>query len=286
MISAVIGAKQEILPENQTEGNDMGQIKLLTGCGLALCGMLLSASGVSAQAPRVSDLIRNKHQAAPVVYRSCKAWRGSRQRNTIYYSGVFAMQGDPAAAQQAFLQFIEDKYSYRGTGQNVNTDVLCAGSATQAQANTDKKTDLDRQSGSRGGWAIVETGWVYSGAVPAGTPASATAQPTPPQPALTHAALAGAQKPDWTNHIDWCIGHYTTDPGGADCANQYTATEPKCIAAGGRACLMERAIAAAKHNNCSYAFRLTLICQCHNGQAQQQLGEAGQQKVCDYEKTK
>lgn len=49
---------------------------------------------------------------------------------------------------------------------------------------------------------------------------------------------------------------------------------------------MERAIDSAKHDNCSYAFRLTLICQCQNSNAQQQLGEAGQQKVCDYEKAK
>jgi hypothetical protein len=255
----------------------MGQIKLLTGCGLALCCMLLSAPGVSAQHHTVSDL-KKAEQAKPsttVVYVFCKSWRGSRQRNTIYYTGVFATDArNPALAQQAFLQFIEQKYSYRGTGQNVNTDVSCTDPETQAQANTSKQTDMDRQRGAH--MILVETEWTYSGAGPASTPTSAMAQ----------TALAGAQKPDWQNHIDWCIGNHTTDPGQTNCADQYTATEPRCITGGGRACLMERAIDSAKHNNCSYAFRLTLICQCQSGKAQQQLGEAGPQKVCDYETTK
>jgi hypothetical protein len=49
---------------------------------------------------------------------------------------------------------------------------------------------------------------------------------------------------------------------------------------------MTHAIDSAKHNNCSYAMRLTLITQCHNQRAQQTLAEAGQQAVCDYEKTR
>ena len=95
-----------------------------------------------------------------------------------------------------------------------------------------------------------------------------------------------AYKPDWQIHIDWAIGNHTTDPGETNCPEQYVATEPACITGGGRACLMVRAIDSAKHNNCSYAMRLTLITQCHNQGAQQALGEAGLQAVCDYEKTK
>ncbi len=95
-----------------------------------------------------------------------------------------------------------------------------------------------------------------------------------------------ADKPDWQKHIDWAIGNNTSDPGETNCPDQYAATEPKCITGGGRACLMARAIDSAKSNNCSYAFRLTLITQCHNQGAQQALGAAGQQAVCDYEKTK
>lgn len=265
----------------------MKEIKLLAGFGLVLTCVILSVSSASAQAPRVSDLIREKHPdsgttaPAPASFMFCKSWRGSIERNTIYYSGVFATDGkDPAPAQQAFLKFIENKYSYRGTGQNVNTDVSCADAPTQAQANTDKQTDMDRQRTARY-LNLVETRWAFSSAGSAATSTSAT-----PQPAPTPTASAGAQKPDWQYDVDWSIGHYTTDPAGTDCAGQYTATEPKCITGGGRACLMESAIDAAKHNNCSYAMRLTLICQCHNPKAQQHLGEAGSQKVCEYEKTK
>src|SRR5689334_7539735 len=77
-----------------------------------------------------------------------------------------------------------------------------------------------------------------------------------------------ADKPDWQKHIDWAIGNHTTDPGETNCPEQYAATEPACITGGGRACLMERAIDSAKHNNCNYAMRLTLITQCHNQGAQ------------------
>jgi hypothetical protein len=96
----------------------------------------------------------------------------------------------------------------------------------------------------------------------------------------------GAQKPHWQEAIDWAIGNHTADPGETNCVEQYMYTEPACITGGGRACLMTHAIDSAKHNNCSYAMRLTLITQCHNQRAQQTLAEAGQQAVCEYEKTK
>lgn len=101
------------------------------------------------------------------------------------------------------------------------------------------------------------------------------------------APLAFSQdKPDWQKHIDWSIGNHTTDPGETNCVDQYLATEAACITGGGRACLMARAIDSAKANNCSYAMRLTLITQCHNGGAQQAIGAEGQAAVCYYLKTK
>jgi hypothetical protein len=96
-----------------------------------------------------------------------------------------------------------------------------------------------------------------------------------------------AQSPEvWQGHINWSIGNNTSDPGETNCPDQYAATEPACIVGGGRACLMARAIDSAKANNCAYALRLTLITQCHNGAAQQAIGGAGQQAVCNYLKTK
>jgi hypothetical protein len=97
---------------------------------------------------------------------------------------------------------------------------------------------------------------------------------------------SGQRKPDWQSHIDWSIGNHTTDPGETNCVDQYVATEPACITGGGRSCLMRRAIDSAKANNCSYALRLTLITQCHNGGAQQAIGGVGQDAVCIYLKTK
>jgi hypothetical protein len=103
--------------------------------------------------------------------------------------------------------------------------------------------------------------------------------PPPPPPAP---ALSAENK----GNIDWSIGNHTTAPGQTNCVADYAATEPACITGGGRSCLMARAIDSAKANNCSYAFRLTLITQCHNAHAQQALGSAGQDAVCAYLKTK
>jgi hypothetical protein len=95
-----------------------------------------------------------------------------------------------------------------------------------------------------------------------------------------------AETADWQKHLDWSIGNHTSDPGETNCIDQYVATEPACIVGGGRSCLMKRAIESAKANNYAYAFRLSLITQCHNGTAQSQIGAAGQQAVGDYLKTK
>jgi hypothetical protein len=84
------------------------------------------------------------------------------------------------------------------------------------------------------------------------------------------------------SHIDWCITNETHDPGMTNCVPEYLQTEPHCILGGGRSCILSRAINAAKSGNCSYAFRLTRICQCHNTQAQAVLDAWGQNSVCDY----
>jgi len=91
-----------------------------------------------------------------------------------------------------------------------------------------------------------------------------------------------ADKPEWQSNIDWSIGN----TGAPDCVNQYLATEPRCLTEGNRSCLMRRAIESAKSENCSYAMRLTLITQCHNGHAQQTIGAAGEAAVCGYLRSK
>jgi hypothetical protein len=252
----------------------MRQINLLTGFGLALCYVLLSASSVSAQTSghRISDIVRNEQNTAGYTFCSL-ALPHPGGKTEIYYSDVFSVRKENLhAASDAFLQFLAGKYSLNLQHPEGTCDSLLSASQGDAQ---DRRGRTERTNSNF--VKVVDTAWTYSGAGPTGVATGAPAQP---------AALARAPKPGWQYDIDWCIGNHTTDPGGTNCVDQYTATEPKCITGGGRACLMERAIDSAKHNNCSYAFRLSLICQCHNGNAQQHLGEAGPQKVCDYEKTK
>jgi hypothetical protein len=99
-------------------------------------------------------------------------------------------------------------------------------------------------------------------------------------------SLGGIAHADYKGNLDWCIGNHTVDPGMTDCPDQYAATYPKCLTEGGRACLMGKAIQSAKDSDCSNAFKLSKICQCHNGGAQTEIANAGQQAVCDYLKTK
>ena len=88
-------------------------------------------------------------------------------------------------------------------------------------------------------------------------------------------------KEGWKIGVDWARG----DTGAADCPQLYVATYPECLWNGrNRACLMEKAIASAKANDCANAFRLTVITQCHNGAASTELGGAGEAAVCQYEK--
>ena len=55
---------------------------------------------------------------------------------------------------------------------------------------------------------------------------------------LGQGSLVAAERPDWQSNIDWGIGNFTSDPGTTNCPDQYTATVPKCLFGGGRACVM------------------------------------------------
>jgi len=99
-------------------------------------------------------------------------------------------------------------------------------------------------------------------------------------------SLGGTARADFKGSLDWCIGNHTTDPGETNCEANYVATYPECLTGGGRACLMTKAIASAKANDCANAFRLSKICQCHNGAAATEIGNAGESAVCGYLKAK
>jgi hypothetical protein len=78
----------------------------------------------------------------------------------------------------------------------------------------------------------------------------------------------------------WSIGN----TGNPDCPLQYP--YPECIVPGrGRSCLMLKAVASAKANDCANAFRLAVITQCHNKQAQQGILAAGTEPVCNFLRT-
>lgn len=94
-----------------------------------------------------------------------------------------------------------------------------------------------------------------------------------------------AGQPEWQIHIDWCI-HNSDAQGSVDCPDKYLSTYPECYAAGGRSCLMKKAIQSAKDNDFANAFRLAQICQCHNVNARDKIRAAGQDAVGAYLKTK
>jgi hypothetical protein len=89
---------------------------------------------------------------------------------------------------------------------------------------------------------------------------------------------ANRPEPVWQQGIDWAI----TDTGSVECPGQYRAINSECIYCGRRACLMHYAIEAAKANNCPWAFRLTLITQCHSPEGHKAIARAGEIAVCDY----
>jgi hypothetical protein len=85
--------------------------------------------------------------------------------------------------------------------------------------------------------------------------------------------------PEARQHLDWAIANR----GATDCPLEYAAY-PECILpdAGGRLCLMRKAMESAKANDCSNAFRLSLVTQCHNPAAEKTIAAAGQEAVCAY----
>jgi hypothetical protein len=89
---------------------------------------------------------------------------------------------------------------------------------------------------------------------------------------------------DWRGNLDWCIRN--TEAGGStNCPQDYP--YPECVAYGGRACLMTKAIQSAKDNDYANSYNLALVCQCHNGDARDGFVYcAGQKAIGDYLKTK
>ena len=84
------------------------------------------------------------------------------------------------------------------------------------------------------------------------------------------APLDAQWKPDWPKHCDACLGYYTSNPAEVHCQGDYTATYPECLA-GGRTCVPD----GQGRRGRGKAFKLTLICQGHDGTAHEHLKAAG-----------
>lgn len=97
----------------------------------------------------------------------------------------------------------------------------------------------------------------------------------------------------WQGDVSWS----TRNTGVPDCPGVYMASNMNhCLIAGAgatlghdpprwvgnRSCVMVSAIANAHAGNCIGAFGLTLMTQCHNGDAQTRIQIAGPDRVCSY----
>jgi hypothetical protein len=164
----------------------MRRIRLSTVFGVALSCVLGNLSVVLAQTAQtpshdVSDLIRQ--QGTPTVYEYCSSvtpQSGPGGQRVYYYSGVF---GGPytalSGADKAFVQFLEQKYSFKSGGNNAR-DAVCQNNETEAQARGNEQSSLNS---TRQHNQAVETGWTYSVAGSAGAatgaPASASSASAP-----------------------------------------------------------------------------------------------------------
>jgi TolB-like protein len=90
-----------------------------------------------------------------------------------------------------------------------------------------------------------------------------------------------AAQPRWQKSISWAIRN-EGDLDSVDCPHKYFIIYPECYFARGRACLMEKAMQSARENDCSNAYQLAQIAQCHNAPERDQIRDAGEAAVCDF----
>jgi hypothetical protein len=88
---------------------------------------------------------------------------------------------------------------------------------------------------------------------------------------------------DWRGAIKWCSRNATMNPGETNCPDQYAKYAATCAGplAGGRACLITRAIGLA-YIQCEWAKAAAAVCQCHNGEARKWIEDASTNDVCEY----
>jgi hypothetical protein len=90
------------------------------------------------------------------------------------------------------------------------------------------------------------------------------------------------RKPEWQVHLDWAI----KNTGSPDCPELYVASDVDCLWKGNRACLMSRAINAAKADRLKDAFEKALVAQCQSPGAGLSILNAGTVAVVNYLKAR
>ena len=96
---------------------------------------------------------------------------------------------------------------------------------------------------------------------------------------------AFAQQQNWQRQVESSIAD-VTGPDQIKCPELYETTQTRCQFEGGRACLMKRAIEAAKRGDCARAVWFTEITKCTDQGAQKEIKSAGETAVCNYLKSK
>ena len=98
-------------------------------------------------------------------------------------------------------------------------------------------------------------------------------------------APAFAQPQNWQKQVESSIAD-RTGPEQVKCPELYESTQTRCQFEGGRACLMQRAIEAAKRGDCARAVWFTEITKCTDQAAQREIKSPGETAVCNYLKSK
>jgi hypothetical protein len=107
--------------------------------------------------------------------------------------------------------------------------------------------------------------------------------PTPAVPAVVNAQKK-PEKPEWQRHLDWAMNNNNAG-GSCDCVKEYVAAGMwQCVISGGRSCVMSAAgvAATARPSDDDRAYQLSLLTECHNGEATRTLETAGRLNVANY----
>jgi hypothetical protein len=134
-------------------------------------------------------------------YLFCVAHEQAGQLTALYYSADFVTTGQNIRpVQDAFLAFLQQKYSYKADPSSVQ-QISCTGvqSVEESQSILKLYLNRDRQDNRL---KVIETGWRYPGAVTPGTastggvaPPAAPSAGTQPSPATPAAPAVASSAP-------------------------------------------------------------------------------------------